>query len=462
MARNHRTGVAAAVGLVAVLALGAPLPTAHAGSARPLPAASPASSDGRCPSTDETLRQLAERSGKLVGTAYRNSYADEDPCYAGTAAREFNSITPEIATFTNALAPEPGPLRFDDADEVCQTADRHRQICQVHDIVWDPVDHPEWGIVPEWIRALDPAARRREMVSLVTGVARHFGGRAAVYTLANEVFRSDGTLTDSTWNTTGDDSYLFDAYRAARLADPSAVLLYNDYGAEDVNAKSDAVLDLATRLHDETVEVEIDGRTVARPLLDGVGLQMHVGTDPGLAPSPESVAANLARLGEAGLSVYVTEMDVRVPVVDGRADPAAVARQARLYQDLAAVCFDSAHCRGITLWGFTDARSWITDNPGTFSGQGSAHPFDTSYRPKAAHNSLSAALRAAPAARQEATTGRAGPSRPPGSEPTSEGDGAPFGWTWGRTAAIGATVVLVGVGLAAGTVRRRRATGGDG
>lgn len=460
--RNHPAGVVAALGLVALLALGAPLSTAHGGSARPLPHASPASLDGRCPATDETLRQLAERSGKLIGTAYRSSYGDEDPCYADTAAREFNSITPEIATFTNALAPEPGPLRFDDVDEVCQTADRHRQICQVHDIVWDPVDHPEWGIVPEWIRALDPAARRREMVSLVTGVARHFRGRGAVYTLANEVFRSDGTLTDSTWNTTGDDSYLFDAYRAARLADPSAVLLYNDYGAEEVNPKSDAVLDLATRLHDETVEVEIDGRTVAKPLLDGVGLQMHVGTDPGLAPSPESVAANIARIGKAGLLVYVTEMDVRVPVVDGRADPAAIARQARLYQDLAAVCLNSTPCRGITLWGLTDARSWITDNPGTFSGQGSAHPFDTSYRPKAAYDSLGAALQAAPAVRQEATTGSAGPSRPPGSPPTIERDGAPFGWTWGRTAAIGATVVLVGVGLAVVTGRRRRATGGDG
>lgn len=345
-----------------------------------------------CPVVGEPLRSVSAIGGIDIGVAYRPAYATDDPCYEVVAGREFDSLTPEIATFPNALAPAPGVRNFADADAVCDVAADHDQSCHVHAVVWDPVDHPEWGIVPDWIRELSPTDRRAEMIDLVTDTATHFRGRVRTWTVVNEAFRADGTLWDSVWNTSGDDSYIFDAFRAARLADPTAELLYNDFGAEDLNAKSDAVYDLVTRLHAEQVEVTVDGEQVLKPLIDGVGLQGHFGIGPGEAPAMASMRANVDRLAAAGLSVRITELDVRVPVTDGVVSPADLATQAQIHRDVVELCVDAPNCGGVTLWGFTDRHSWITEHPDTFTGLGAAHPFDAEYRAKPALAAMRAAL----------------------------------------------------------------------
>jgi len=345
-----------------------------------------------CSGTRFPLRVLAEARGKTIGTAFRPQYAVFDPCYASAAAHDFNSLTPEIATFPNAIATAPGVYNFADADSVCAFAKARRMTCQVHDLVWDPLTHPEWGIVPQWIRSEPPSARRATMIDLVTQVATHFRGRVDYYNLVNEAFDDNGGLAPTIWNTSGDDSYIFDAFRAARRADPYAEMLYNDYGDEGINAKSNAIFSLAVRLHAETEAVQVYGHTVQRPLLDGVGLQMHVGTGPSEAPTPAAVAQNLARLRKAGLSARFTEMDVRTPTVNGVVSSSNLARQRALYTDLVGTCVAASNCHSITVWGFTDAHSWINDYPASFNGEAAADLFTRQYQPKPAYHGVQTAL----------------------------------------------------------------------
>jgi endo-1,4-beta-xylanase len=350
---------------------------------------------GSCLAAPPGLRAVAEAHELQVGTAYRQQHADADDCYQPVAVRELDSLTPEIATFSNRIAAVPGRYDFTEADAICDLAEQHDMACQGHALLWDPVDHPEWKIVPDWIRAQTPAQRRTTMVDYVTAVVSHFRGRVESYTLVNEAFDGAGHLTGGLWNTTGDDSYIFDAFRAARRADPEAELFYNDWGGEDLNPKSNAIFDLARRLRAETVAVEVDGTVRQLPLIDGVGFQMHVGIGPGQAPNPTAVAQNMARLADAGLEVRITEMDVRVPVdAHGVATPADLDRQATLYRQLIGTCVAAPNCHSITFWGFTDAHSWITENAGSFPGQGAAHPYDTAYRPKPAYTSITDALAA--------------------------------------------------------------------
>lgn len=351
------------------------------------------SSPSPCPAPDEPLRELADARGLVLGTAYREAYEDGDACYETVATAEFNSLTPEIATFSNRLAVAGGSYDFTEADAICDLAQANDMHCQLHALIWDPVDHPEWGIVPAWIRDQPPEQRQATMTDYVTAVVSHFAGRIEANTLVNEAFDAAGQLTPSVWNTTDDDSYIFDAYRAARRADPQAKLFYNDFGAEDVNPKSDAIFDLVQRLHAETVRVEIDGSERDVPLIDGVGLQMHVGIGPGQAPDPASVAANIDRLGRAGLTVRITEMDVRLPVdAAGQATPEDLERQEQMYGELIDVCVAAEACDGVAFWGHTDARSWITENPQAFPGQGAAHPLDAQYSRKPAYEAIRAAL----------------------------------------------------------------------
>lgn len=344
------------------------------------------------------LRSVAKANGIMVGTAFRMQYAREQHCYKNVALREFGALIPEIATFPNRIAATPGRYDFAEADEICALAAEHDMTCQGHSLIWDPMDHPEWGIVPVWIRDQPRAQRRRTMIDLITSTVTHFRDRIDSYTLVNEAFDGAGQLTDNAWNTTGDDSYIFDAYRAARRADPKAQLYYNDWGGEDFNPKANAILNLARRLHAEKVDVEVDGATRQVPLIDGVGFQMHVGVGPGQAPDPAKVATNIARYELAGLDVWFTEMDVRLPVDQaGTATTADLKKQATTYYDLIRTCVGAPNCHRVTFWGFTDAHSWITENAESFPGLGAAHPFNDRYLPKPAYQAIRDAVSRPPA-----------------------------------------------------------------
>lgn len=461
----------AVVAVVAVLGSGLPrVAVAQEPGAEP---EAGGSATATCPSPDPSIRELAERGGRSFGAAYRPAYAAADPCYESTAVGAFSTLTPELATFPNAVAPEPGRFDLGPADEVCDLAEAHGLGCQAHALLWDPYEHPEWGIVPTWIRDLPPAERRTLAVDLVTEVVGHLRGRVSHVTVANEVFDADGSIRPVAWNTTGDDTFLFEAFRAARLADPGAVLLYNDYDAEAINPKSDAILDLARRLRATTVTVTIDGVEQERPLIDGVGFQAHLGTEPGLSPEPAAIAENLARFAAVGLTVRITELDVRVPVVNGIATPADVERQATLYRDVAAACLSLPACDGITLWGVSDAQSWITEHPAVFTGLGAALPLDAAHLPKPAWDALRDAFAAAvPASPGTAATPSATEADretvPPGDEPAppaaeAEDPGDPSrgrsrAWPLAATAAV---VVAGALGLRRSRRLRRTARGGD-
>ena len=94
------------------------------------------------------------------------------------------------------------------------------------------------------------------------------------------------------------DGYIADAFRLARQVDPQALLFYNDYGGEDLNAKSDRIYDLVRGLVPQGVPI------------DGVGLQMHVSAS--IPPDAAAVASNMRRLVSLGLRVNISEMDVQV------------------------------------------------------------------------------------------------------------------------------------------------------
>jgi endo-1,4-beta-xylanase len=119
----------------------------------------------------------------------------------------------------------------------------------------------------------------------------------------------------------------------------------------------------------------------------GVGLQMHVGIGKGHSPSVTDLAANIARLRALDLEVHVTEMDVKLQTGTGT-DESRLADQAQVYADVLGTCLD-AGVTSFTLWGFTDAHSWI---PGFTRKPDAALPFDTDYKPKPAYHALARVL----------------------------------------------------------------------
>ena len=347
-----------------------------------------------CATQTPTLVEATAGTHMTVGTAYRSTYAVDDPCYEATAVHDFASLTTEIGTMTNTVAPAPGRYDFTEADAVADVAARHGKDFQIHSVIWDPTDHPEWGIVPDWIREQPPQARHDTMLGLVTDVVAHYRGRASMVTVVNEAFDQLGNLQPSLWwQTTGDDRFIVDAFRAARLAAPEMKLYYNDHSAETKSGKSDAIYALVQKLRATTVPVQVDGVMENRPLIDGMGFQTHM-IGQADQPSVPDMRANLQRFADLGLELRFTEMDVRTPVQNGVLAEPEAERQKQVYATMATLCAEQPACTGITVWGFTDKRSWITDYPATFSGYGAAEVYDVDYRRKPAWQGLADGLKA--------------------------------------------------------------------
>ena len=309
-----------------------------------------------------TLRRLGDLRGLQVGAAIRASTLSDNGSYGAVAAREFNSITPANEMKWASVEPARGQFDWSGADATVAFARAHDQAVRGHTLVW----HRQ---LPAWLSG--GGFTGPELLQLMTEhveiEAGRYAGEIVAWDVVNEPFNEDGTFRTSIFEQASNGpGYIATALHAARRADPAARLYLNDYNIEGINAKSTAMLNLATSLQRQGVPI------------DGVGIQTHVI----LGQVPPDFAANVARFAAAGFEVCLTEIDVRIPLTAGEATPAQLAEQAADYAAIVEACLAVRGCVGVTVWGFTDLDSWI---PRAFPGHGAADLLDESLGPKPAY-----------------------------------------------------------------------------
>lgn len=296
-----------------------------------------------------------------VGCAVDPASLRADTDYRRTVAEEFDAITAENAMKWGRLAAGEGVYDFADADDVVRFAERHDVYVRGHTLVWHRM-YPEW--LRPWTRSEADAERLlRDHVHTVAG---RYRGRVDAWDVVNEAVADDGGLRETQWLNALGPEYIDRAFEyAAGVSD--ADLFYNDYGADGLSEKADAVYGLVSDL-------------VAREVpIDGVGLQLHVFEDP---VPPAEVAANVDRLTDLGLDVHVTELDVGI----GAAVPDREA-QADYYREVVSAAVDAGVDTVIT-WGVDDGQSWLPER-----GSGEAPLlFDESFERKPAYWSVREAL----------------------------------------------------------------------
>jgi endo-1,4-beta-xylanase len=314
----------------------------------------------------DPLRADAEASGRLVGAAVQSRYLAE-PLYAHTLARHFDYVTAEYEMKWDPTERQPGVFSFAGSDAIMAFAAANRMQVKGHALLWHQA-------LPDWVSALSPSDLSAAIESHIAAVVGRYRGQIAVWDVVNEAVADNGGLRDTVFLQKLGEGYLEQAFRAAHAADPDALLVYNDYGAEGLGRKSDDVYALVRRLLDRGVPI------------GGVGLQMHVAAQN--RPSSADIAANVRRLAALGLRVNISEMDVRIRSVPG--DLAArLEVQRREYRDLVGLCVAEPACHAVTFWGFTDRYSWID----SFFGPDDPLPFDESYAAKPAFFGVQEAFR---------------------------------------------------------------------
>jgi len=268
------------------------------------------------------------------------------------------------------VEPQRGQYDFSAADQLVRFARAHQQKVRGHTLVWHN-QLPGWLTSGTWT----PAQLRSILRQHIFAEVGHFRGRIWAWDVVNEAIDDTGKLRDTIWSRALGESYIADAFRWAHQADPKAILFYNDYNIEGVNAKSTAVYDLVKRLRAQGVPIQ------------GVGIQGHLSTD---YPFPNDMLQNLRRFSALRLDTAVTEADVRSTLPT---TPAKVNAQAQGFSLMLQSCLLVRSCISYTLWGFTDKYNWV---PGTFPGQGEATPFDADFNPKPAYDTMRRDLALAP------------------------------------------------------------------
>lgn len=323
----------------------------------------------------QTLREYAERAGVLVGAAVEPRLFDE-PEYAATLAREYNMLSAENAMKWGAIRPDRATFNFEPGDRIVAFAREHRMKVRGHCLAWSEYN-------PAWLTkgSFTPRQMSDLLREHITKVMRHYKGQVFAWDVVNEIFLADGQVEPSIWYDQPGiglkgkgTAYVEQAFRWAHAADPGALLFYNDYDTEGINAKSDAVYAMVK-----------DFRARGVPL-DGVGIQAHIMDLK--ADDLATIEANIARLAALGLQVHITELDVGVPVdAAGRpADESFLRRQADIYRLIARACLRQPRCTAFQTWGFTDKHTWIPNF--TKGAKGMPLPFDQLYAKKPAYDAL--------------------------------------------------------------------------
>jgi endo-1,4-beta-xylanase len=272
-----------------------------------------------------TLQAAAAGSGRSFGVAIQSGRLT-DPTYTAIADREFGVVTPENELKFDVTEPRRGQFSFQAPDRVVDWAVAHGKQVHGYPLIWH-------SGLPGWVQSL--SGRQDALDALrahITAVVTNYRGRIGSWDVVSEAFYDGtGSLRPTPWRSLIGDDYLEEAFRAARAADPSARLCYDDYGIESWDAvKTQAVHALVRDF-------------VARGVpIDCVNFQAHL---TGTSPVPPSLGTTLANFAALGVDVRLGQLDIDL------APPAAYAQAVR-------ACLAVPRCTGITVWGVRDPDSW--------------------------------------------------------------------------------------------------------
>ncbi len=311
----------------------------------------------------------------LVGVAV-NQRNIRVPEQQALICREFNSITAENDMKPQPIEPEEGQFNWQNSDRIADFCRAHGIRLRGHCLVW----HNQIG---KWMY-LDKKGRPVSKKVLLRRIRRHIQAIVSRYKdvvycwdVVNEAITDDPRAENpyrlsKLYEIAGDD-FIREAFRAARKADPKALLFYNDYNECDP-VKSRRIAEVVRSMKADGVPI------------DGIGMQGHYNI---YGPKPEEVNAALELYRSVVSHIHVTELDVRANREMGGQlqfshsgegmSPELIARQQQQYANLFRVFrkhADVIDC--VTFWNLSDRDSWLgADN----------YPllFDKNYAPKASY-----------------------------------------------------------------------------
>ncbi len=263
--------------------------------------------------------------------------------YSDAFTANFDRLTPENEFKMLWTEPEQGRFEFATADKLTAFAAAHQMKVRGHTLIYAG-SSPTWISQPRtpWTRETLLAAMTNHITTQVKHFRENFPGVVDEWDVVNEPFVDAGGRDPNVFQRVIGDDWVEQSFRAARAADPDALLILNEFNADVAGPRQRGVLELARDFVERGVP------------LDGIGLQMHIGVD-GVYPTVEALEEVMAQYAALGLRVEITELDVLRPARD---DGGLTQRAA--YNTVAEACRRALNCTSATVWGVADQYSWRT------------------------------------------------------------------------------------------------------
>jgi endo-1,4-beta-xylanase len=307
---------------------------------------------------------------------------------------DFNHLTAENAMKAEDIHPTEASFAWAEADAIANFARQHCMKMTGHALLWHR-QAPAWmfkGIVAE-----DPASLETLKARLKAHIEAVVGRYADVvdnWDVVNEAISDtdakiyrDGPEGSKWFELFGSREYIYWAFVYARDAleanapgSSKGKLYYNEYV---LTKKADKVLKMLTWLKGKGIDV------------DGVGFQSH---EQLAWPAVVDLQAAFDKFSAAGYKVKISELDVTVyadyatgvfdPEPEVAFSPALEATQAKRFANLLALYRkNKALITSVTIWGISDDRTWL-DNEPVVGRDDYPLLFNDAHQPKAARSSI--------------------------------------------------------------------------
>ncbi|WP_375436367.1 endo-1,4-beta-xylanase [uncultured Hymenobacter sp.] len=319
---------------------------------------------------EPTLKEAFKRDF-YVGAAlnYKQS-SGQDPKSTALITQQFNTISPENLLKWGPVHPRPDTYNFKPADDYVAFGQQHKMFIVGHTLLWHQ-QTPKWVFEDENGQPASREVLLKRLQDHINTVVGRYKGKIGGWDVVNEAIDDQqGELRKTKWLEILGEDFAAKAFEYAHQADPKAELYYNDYSLYRPE-KREGVIKLVKGLQAKGIKVT------------AIGMQGHYGLT---RPSIEQVEASIVAFSKLGVHVNFTELDIDVLPNPSRRQGADIAetfsadakyniypsslpdsvqqKLAKRYADLFALFHKHRDVIDrITLWGVTDADSWLNDWP---------------------------------------------------------------------------------------------------
>nr|QGJ04027.1 cellulase [Rapana venosa] len=277
---------------------------------------------------DITIRVTQTKKAFPFGTAvnsWKYNANDAGGRYRDFIHKHFNWAVPENALKWPTIEPNRGQKNYDLALNMIHGLKSHGIKVRGHNLVWS-VDQ----FVQGWLKNLWGNDLRAVVKAHIQETMQKTRGLLEHWDVNNENLHGQ-------WfqNQLHDPSYNLELFRIAHAQDSGIKLFLNDYNVVANWGSTNDYLQQAQ---------QFKGAGVG---LYGLGAQCHFGVEED--PDVNGVKQRLDRLAQAGLPIWVTELDVVAQDENRRAD---------FYEKVLRTLYSHPAVEGILFWGFWDQAHW--------------------------------------------------------------------------------------------------------